>query len=60
MVSYSIGSCFGTVPSHKLSNNRYRIVPNFLVQTGDRTGTGSGGESIYGGMLASLTATTSI
>ncbi|KAI0825727.1 cyclophilin-like domain-containing protein [Irpex lacteus] len=26
----------------------HRIVPNFLVQTGDRTGTGSGGESIYG------------
>ncbi|KAI0698351.1 cyclophilin-like domain-containing protein [Cytidiella melzeri] len=26
----------------------HRIVSNFLVQTGDRTGTGSGGESIYG------------
>ncbi|KAJ3528369.1 hypothetical protein NM688_g8009 [Phlebia brevispora] len=26
----------------------HRIVPNFLVQTGDRTGTGGGGESIYG------------
>lgn len=26
-----------------------RIVPNFLVQTGDRTGTGAGGESFYGG-----------
>lgn len=27
-----------------------RIVPNFLVQTGDKTGTGGGGESFYGGM----------
>ncbi|EIW78779.1 cyclophilin-like protein [Coniophora puteana RWD-64-598 SS2] len=26
----------------------HRIVPNFLVQTGDRTGTGAGGESFYG------------
>ncbi|KAF9653306.1 cyclophilin-like protein [Thelephora ganbajun] len=26
----------------------HRIVPNFLVQTGDRTGSGGGGESIYG------------
>ncbi|KAG0141275.1 hypothetical protein CROQUDRAFT_98947 [Cronartium quercuum f. sp. fusiforme G11] len=25
----------------------HRIVPNFIVQTGDPTGTGSGGESIY-------------
>lgn len=25
------------------------VVPNFLVQTGDRTGTGAGGESFYGG-----------
>ncbi|PSR80371.1 hypothetical protein PHLCEN_2v6756 [Hermanssonia centrifuga] len=25
-----------------------RVVPNFLVQTGDKTGTGGGGESIYG------------
>lgn len=24
-------------------------MPNFLVQTGDRTGTGGGGESFYGG-----------
>lgn len=27
----------------------HRIVPGFLVQTGDRTGTGNGGESFYGG-----------
>ncbi|KAL1729899.1 cyclophilin-like protein [Schizophyllum commune] len=26
----------------------HRIVPGFLVQTGDKTGTGAGGESIYG------------
>ncbi|CCM06282.1 uncharacterized protein FIBRA_08533 [Fibroporia radiculosa] len=27
----------------------HRVIPGFLVQTGDRTGTGSGGESFYGG-----------
>ncbi|KAJ7664004.1 cyclophilin-like domain-containing protein [Mycena polygramma] len=26
----------------------HRVVPGFLVQTGDKTGTGGGGESIYG------------
>ncbi|EJD48232.1 cyclophilin-like protein [Auricularia subglabra TFB-10046 SS5] len=26
----------------------HRVVPGFLVQTGDRTGTGTGGESFYG------------
>lgn len=26
-----------------------RVVPDFLVQTGDRTGTGAGGESFFGG-----------
>ncbi|KAG9309912.1 cyclophilin-like protein [Chiua virens] len=26
----------------------HRVVPGFLVQTGDRTGTGAGGESVYG------------
>ncbi|KAG2110502.1 cyclophilin-like domain-containing protein [Suillus discolor] len=26
----------------------HRIVPGFLVQTGDKTGTGGGGESLYG------------
>ena len=29
----------------------HSVVPNFLVQTGDRTGTGGGGESFYGGAL---------
>ncbi|KAG6902490.1 hypothetical protein C0995_016067 [Termitomyces sp. Mi166 len=28
----------------------HRIVPGFLVQTGDKTGTGVGGESFYGGV----------
>jgi peptidyl-prolyl cis-trans isomerase SDCCAG10 len=27
----------------------HRIVENFIVQTGDPTGTGNGGESFYGG-----------
>ena len=27
----------------------HRVVPGFLVQTGDKTGTGAGGESVYGG-----------
>ncbi|KAJ6621530.1 cyclophilin-like domain-containing protein [Mycena sp. CBHHK59/15] len=26
----------------------HRVIPSFLVQTGDKTGTGGGGESIYG------------
>ncbi|KAF7345526.1 Cyclophilin-like protein [Mycena venus] len=26
----------------------HRVIPGFLVQTGDKTGTGGGGESIYG------------
>ncbi|KAL6306230.1 cyclophilin-like domain-containing protein [Sparassis latifolia] len=26
----------------------HRVIPGFLVQTGDRTGTGAGGESFYG------------
>jgi len=31
-----------------------RVVPGFLVQTGDRTGTGAGGESFYGGACLCL------
>ena len=27
----------------------HRLVPNFCIQTGDPTGTGRGGDSIYGG-----------
>lgn len=26
----------------------YKVIPNMMIQTGDPTGTGSGGESIYG------------
>jgi len=32
---------------------RNSIVPGFLVQTGDKTGTGAGGESFYGGSFDS-------
>jgi len=31
-----------------------RVVPDFLVQTGDRTGTGAGGESFFGGAFVIL------
>ncbi|MDC2828825.1 peptidylprolyl isomerase [Limosilactobacillus mucosae] len=27
----------------------FRVIPNMMIETGDPTGTGSGGESIYGG-----------
>jgi peptidyl-prolyl cis-trans isomerase SDCCAG10 len=30
----------------------HRVVPGFLVQTGDRTGTGGGGESFFGERFA--------
>ena len=30
------------------------MVPDFLVQTGDKTGTGAGGESFFGGACAPL------
>lgn len=36
-----------------LSDGFSRIVPGFLVQTGDKTGTGGGGESFYGGACTS-------
>jgi len=59
MASYSIGEaasdydrpqCPGlTIPNH-------RIVPGFLVQTGDKTGTGGGGESIYGGSYYTISS----
>ena len=34
-----------------LTQTPSRIVPGFLVQTGDKTGTGGGGESVYGGVI---------
>jgi len=39
-------------PFHALTFND-RVVPGFLVQTGDKTGTGAGGESFYGGAFLS-------
>lgn len=42
-VSCLLHICISCAEIHSLS-----IVPNFLVQTGDRSGTGSGGESVYG------------
>ena len=44
---YALPSCVDNI---SLS----RVVPGFLVQTGDRTGTGNGGESFYGGNVYSL------
>lgn len=41
-----------TRPLFLLSSFLYRVVPDFLVQTGDRTGTGAGGESFFGGTCA--------
>ncbi|KAI1001846.1 hypothetical protein K3495_g6356 [Podosphaera aphanis] len=41
---------FKTLASRGYYNNMifHRIIPNFMLQTGDPTGTGRGGESIYG------------
>ena len=39
--------CLSFSPPHLLWSPR--VVPGFLVQTGDKTGTGNGGESFYGG-----------
>jgi hypothetical protein len=50
MVSYFIGeSVFDRILHVHADGQISRIVPGFLVQTGDKTGTGGGGESIYGG-----------
>ena len=50
MVSSFIGLHFLKVSQEiRLHCYSCRIVPGFLVQTGDKTGTGAGGESFYGG-----------
>lgn len=49
-VSYSTGTLKYRECLHGESLVHFaRIVPGFLVQTGDKTGTGAGGESFYGG-----------
>ena len=49
MVSSFIGVLYSTLDCHFFTTAPFRIVPGFLVQTGDKTGTGAGGESFYGG-----------
>ena len=51
MVLYSIGmwSDVRTCDGRRVEQNHHSVVPDFLVQTGDRTGTGGGGESFFGG-----------
>ncbi|KEF60650.1 peptidyl-prolyl cis-trans isomerase-like 1 [Exophiala aquamarina CBS 119918] len=45
---------FSTLASRGYYNNVifHRIIPDFMVQTGDPTGTGRGGSSIYGDKFA--------
>lgn len=50
-VSYSTGPCQHLVEFNIALMQWHRVVPDFLVQTGDKTGTGAGGESFYGGTL---------
>lgn len=50
MVSFSIGAWSNWYLDGQLDIPVVNsVVPGFLVQTGDRTGTGAGGESFYGG-----------
>lgn len=48
MVSYFTGNAL-PILGYSRELNVVRVVPGFLVQTGDRTGTGGGGESFFGG-----------
>ncbi|KAL5353395.1 hypothetical protein V496_08811 [Pseudogymnoascus sp. VKM F-4515 (FW-2607)] len=45
---------FSTLAQRGYYNNLlvHRIIPNFMIQTGDPTGTGRGGSSIYGEKFA--------
>lgn len=50
--SFPIQTCknFSTLASRSYFNSQifHRIIPSFMIQTGDPTGTGRGGTSIYG------------